>query len=119
MHERPVFRIKRTITLLAVLVMLLGVTAVSASAHEQIPPHGHLFVLGLQLDETGEPVGYRKCVDLANNQALRLNAHHEHIHFGKAGDALRNAGHVVVPATPFGPFDDCAHLAQVFGPPTQ
>ncbi len=89
---------KRAITLVAALTLLMG-----------------LLVLGLEFGPEG--VTYRKCVDLANNQALPLHVHHEKLHFGRAGEALRtNAGHFVVPTAPFSHFRDCAHLAELFPP---
>jgi hypothetical protein len=95
--------------------LLLGLSAVPASA--QLPPHPHVLVLGLELDEQGEPVGFRKCVDLAANQPLPLNAQHQHVHFGPAGEALfAHAGHVVVPTAPFPgiPWTDCESLIAFF-----
>ena len=77
-----------------------------------------MLVLGVEFGPTGPT--YRKCVDLANNWALPWNAHHEHVHTGKAGEALRDkAGHVPIPTAPFSPIRDCAHLAELFGPPTK
>lgn len=71
-------------------------------------PHPHMLVLGLELDEFEEPVGFRRCVDLAAGRTLPLNAQHEHMHFGTAGLKLfTKAGHAVVPGAPFPePFDD-------------
>ena len=61
-----------------------------------------------ELGPSGEPVRFRKCVDLAANQALPLNAHHEHVHFGTAGRApVYERWHVVVPGAPFpAPFEE-------------
>ncbi len=96
------------------LVAALGVVPAAAA---EPPPHGHMLILGLEFGPGG--VTYRKCVDLANNQALPLHAHHERVHFGRAGEALfENAGHAVAPTAPFSPFRDCAHLAELF-PPTK
>jgi hypothetical protein len=92
--------------------------ALTAPAVAQLPPHPHLLVLGLELNEAGEPVGFRKCVELAAGQALPLNTQHEHVHFGHAGEALfTHAGNVVVPAAPFPgvPFSNCAELEALFG----
>ncbi len=94
---------------LSVLVLAVGLVMVAIPAPGQdFERHPHMLVLGLELDETGEPVGFRKCVDLAANSRLPLNAHHEHMHFGTAGEALfTRAGNVVVPGAPFpAPFDD-------------
>ena len=109
-------RIRNGIVALAV-VGALGVSAM-ASANGGPPPHGHMLILGVEFGPTG--VTYEKCVDLANNQVLRFNAHHEHLHTGNAGEALfTNAGHVVVPTAPYSHINDCAHLEELFGPPTK
>jgi hypothetical protein len=81
-----------------------------------------MLVLGLELDESGEPVGIRKCVDLAAGEALLLTAHHQHVHFGTAGEALfTHAGNVVVPGAPFPepfeepvPWSNCEELIDFF-----
>jgi hypothetical protein len=109
---------RKLVLVSAVLVMLMGTTALSVAADDDIPPHGHMLILGIEFGDDGS-ITYRKCVDLANNQALKLNAHHDHVHVGTAGDALRNAGHYPVPTSPLSPIDNCAHLAEIFGPPTK
>lgn len=102
-----------------VLLFVFGMLTGPAGAQEELelPPHPHLLVLGLELDESGEPIGFRKCVDLAAGQALPLKAQHEHVHFGTAGFKLATeAGHAVVPAAPFPgiPFSNCAELVAIF-----
>lgn len=94
--------------LLVLIIALVLVAIALPLPAQEFEPHPHALVLGIELDETGEPVGFRKCVDLAANQPLPLNAHHEHVHFGTAGVHLfENAGNVVVPMAPFpSPFDD-------------
>jgi hypothetical protein len=109
-------------------VMVTGSLALTATADEHIPEHGHMLV---QRPEIGivtvegvayvAAVGFRGCVDLAANRALHLGAHHDRVHFGTAGEMLdTKAGHAVVPTTPFGPWDDCAALRAalpiIFGP---
>ena len=96
--------------------------APSAAADEHgapvIPPHPHVLVLGAELDSSGRVLlGYRKCVDIASNRALPLNSQHEHIHFGRAGIALHDAGHAFIPVAPaFNlPWKDCASLIKFFG----
>ena len=114
---------RRTITMLAALLLALGMMAGPAVAdHHGGPPdfdtpHSHVLLLHADvLDETdpltGAPytlLGYGKCVDLAGGKALRQNNFHTNIHFGRAGQALRGAGHLVVP------FFDCAMLDGFFG----
>lgn len=101
--------------LIVVFVLALAVPAL-VGANGEPPPHGHMLVLGVEEGPTGPT--YRKCVDLAHNQALPLNAHHAHVHTGNAGEALANkAGHFAIPTAPYSPFRDCAHLAEFFGPP--
>lgn len=86
--------------------------------NEELPEHPHLHVIGLEFGEGGEPLGWHKCHDLANGQALPLKAHHEHLHVGRAGQAQLEAGNAVVPAAPFPgvPWANCDELAEfVFG----
>ena len=108
---------KFTILLGALALMFLG-TVADADEHE-LPQHPHVLVIGLEFDEATEtPISVERCVDLAANQALRLNAQHEHMHFGTAGGALfDNAGHAVVPVAPFPgvPWTDCDSLLEFFG----
>lgn len=109
---------------LSLLSVLLAGTASAGPDHDTGPlePHPHVLVLGVEVDESGEPVAVRRCVDLAANQPVPLNAHHVHVHFGTAGEALGDAGNFVVPVAPFpSPFDDplpwsdCASLLAFFG----
>lgn len=110
---------------LVVLLLALGLMAMAMPAPAQEPEfveHPHMLVLGLELDEFGDPVGFRKCVDLAAGQALPLRAQHQHVHFGKAGEQLfTKAGHVVVPGAPFPepfeeplPWSNCQELIDFF-----
>ena len=103
------------------LVAATGPSA-TADAHEgPIPPHAHILVVGAEVGGTEEdPVllDYRKCVDIAANRALPLNSQHEHVHFGRAGEALSGAGHIFVPVAPaFNlPWTDCASFLAIFMP---
>lgn len=109
---------------LSVLILAVGLVMVAlpAPGQDEFEEHPHMLVLGLELDSEGEPIGFRKCVDLAANQALPLNAQHEHMHFGRAGQALfENAGNVVVPGAPFPapfgepvPWSNCDELIAFF-----
>lgn len=103
---------KRTTAAVLTALMML-VLAVPAFAQAGPPVHGHILLLGLEFDAGGEPVGYRKCVNIANNNALRLQAHHHTIHQGRAGEALWNAGNAVVPTHPLIPgVHNCADFAR-------
>jgi hypothetical protein len=104
---------------LTVLVASLGLLAVSfgvADANEP-PPHGHLLVTGITFDGDGEPTGFKHCRLLAAGRPVPLNAHHAHVHTGKAGEMLwtrANAG--VVPLAPLAPWTTCAQFeAMIFG----
>lgn len=106
------------------LAVALGVVLAGAAATADLPPHPHILLIDadLEFDPSAEPPlivnDYKKCVDIAANQTLRLNAHHEHFHFGTAGDALRvRTGNFPLPAAPFPgvPWVDCAGFEQIFG----
>jgi hypothetical protein len=114
---------RKMITTLAALLLTLGMMAGPAAADEPGPPdfdtpHSHVLLLHADvLNEpnpvTGAPytlLGYGKCIDLAGGMALSHNRFHTNVHFGRAGQALRGAGHLVVP------FADCATLDGPFGP---
>lgn len=110
----------RKLFLAALVLGLLsaGSVALASPDHSSpFPEHPHVLVLGLEFDGE-EPVGARKCIDLAANRALPLRAHHVHVHFGTAGEALFvNAGHGVAPTAPFPgvPWANCAELMEFFG----
>lgn len=110
----------------SVIVGALGALFIGAvaAAQEELPPHPHILLIDadIEFDPTVEPpltvnsVG--QCVDIANNQTLRLNSHHEHFHFGTAGDALRQlTGNFPLPAAPFPgvPWTDCESFLAFFG----
>jgi len=112
--------VKNVLKVAVALGFVFGLFAVPALSQE-FPEHPHMLVLGLELDEQGGPVGFRKCIDLAANQALPLRAQHQHVHFGTAGEALfERAGHVVVPGAPFPdpedpvPWSNCEELIAFF-----
>lgn len=110
---------KRWVMIVAAATMVFGVAAGPAAAHDHeggTPEHPHALVLGLEFDESGEVVGFRKCVDLAGNRALPLHAHHDTVHTGTAGQALfEKAGHGVVPLHPLFPgIHNCADLIAAF-----
>ncbi|WP_157041897.1 hypothetical protein [Nitriliruptor alkaliphilus] len=112
----------RRIAIVLAGMALLGAFATSAMSQEDFEEHPHMLVIGLELDEFGEPIGLRRCVDLAANQALPNTAHHENVHFGQARQVLfEKGGHLVVPGAPFPapfaeplPWSNCAELIAFF-----
>ena len=112
---------KRITATLAAMLLAIGLLAAPAAASDhsghEVPPHGHMLLLHATWTGPGVgpgtmPTSYARCVDLA---AGRNNAaHHDTVHTGRAGQALRGAGHLVVPtfAVP-----NCEALAK-FLPPT-
>ena len=114
-----------TVSLAAVALMAagLGTAGVAAADEHEGPPlplHGHMLLLDatLEFGPNGPEITYGKCIDLANAKKLKLNAHHEHFHFGRAGEAQLNAGHAIVPTAPVFdiPWTDCASFAGFFPP---
>lgn len=119
MSKTPAF-----VTATAVAALALA-TAPLASADEHeppapIPPHPHILLVGAEVDFSSEPpvlLDYTRCVDLASNNRLPLNSQHEHMHFGRAGEALAAGGsHFVIPAAPAFdlPWTDCASFLAIF-----
>ena len=74
-------------------------------------PHGHVLLNGVEFGPDG--ITYSKCVELADGRVLRGSAHHDSVHTGNAGGspfaqgALFDAGHVVVPLSPWTPWEGC------------
>lgn len=103
--------------LLAVLVAAGSLLISDAATAEDLEDHPHMLVLGFEADATG-PTGYRRCVDLAANRHVPLHAHHDHLHDedGRASQAQRRAGNVVVPGAPLTPWADCEALIAFFFP---
>lgn len=94
-----------------------GAPALAAGPDGPPPPHGHILVLGVEVDAAGEWADFRRCVDIADNQPLPLHAHHAHLHRGRAGDALRGAGNWPVPTAPLTPWSNCEEFIEmVFAP---
>lgn len=101
-------------TALAALLTLglLASPALADGGHDDgPPPHGHLLLLGATFTVNPGPAGppvfihsYQRCVELAAGRPVPNQAHHDGVHTGAAGSALRtHAGHLVVPLTPVGP----------------
>ncbi len=117
---------KRLILLFAFLG-LLGLVAfanpVTADEHETpLPPHPHMLLqkATVVFGAEGPQVSYKRCVDLAANQAVPLHAHHEKVHFGTTGVSFMGgeSGHIVIPTAPFPgvPWGNCAGFALFFPP---
>lgn len=103
----------------AIAAMLMGGLlvgpAASAPGSSKDDSHPHLHITGLELDENEEPLGWRKCKPLANGQQVPVEAHHSHLHTGRAGEAQWQAGNAVVPAIEgVTPWTNCAELAAFF-----
>lgn len=106
----------KLILVLTFAVTVLAMVGTGLADEHELPEHPHLLLLGLEFDASGEPIGFRKCQELAAGQALPLNSQHEHVHFGTAGQALFfKAGNAVVPAAPFPevPWSNCAEFEAV------
>jgi hypothetical protein len=109
---------------LVVLVLALGMMAGASAAEEEHgdpPEHGHIRLLhatgtGPGVGPGTEVLSYRKCIDLANGKALPMQAHHHTVHTGRAGQALRGAGHLTIPTAPLTPIMNCAHFATLLPP---
>jgi hypothetical protein len=99
--------------------MVVGSQAVSAVGQE-FPPHPHVLLHGAEVVPVPDPppftppyriVGFDRCVELAAGQAIPLIAHHENLHFGRAGQAVRRGGLFVAPLDPLFPgITSCADL---------
>ena len=111
---------RKAIPFLLTVALGVWIAASAATASDHLPEHPHVLVLGLEFDEETEtPLSFRKCIDLAANRPLPLNAQHAHMHFGTAGEALFvHAGHGVAPTAPFPgvPWANCEELIQFFFP---
>ncbi|HVM03993.1 MAG TPA: hypothetical protein VM242_02370 [Acidimicrobiales bacterium] len=100
----------------AALAAIAGAGFVSPAGSQDVPPHSHLLLTGIELDETGEwPLSIKKCRPLANGHSVPLQAHHANLHTGRAGEALWEAGNAVVPVFPGDtPWEDCETLMEFF-----
>jgi hypothetical protein len=115
----------RHLVVLMVLIAMLGATGLGPVLAHGVPDHPHMLVQRPVVEIIdGAPylVGFRKCVDLAGGRNVPLNAHHDHIHTGRAGEALfERAGHAVIPGAPLSPWANCAALQAALpilvGPP--
>jgi hypothetical protein len=96
----------------------MAVSIAGPAQSEGPPPHSHLHLIGIVLDESGEwPLSINKCKPLANGRAVPLSAHHANLHTGRAGEAQWEAGNAVFPVFlgPDGtPWRDCESLMEFF-----
>ena len=112
---------------LAAMLLAIGLLAAPATASDhgghEVPPHGHMLLLHATWDVVETPAGprffptsYARCVDLAAGR--NIAAHHDTVHTGRAGQALRGAGHLVIPNSQLSPMApaDCAGLAELLPP---
>jgi hypothetical protein len=93
--------------------MLLGAAALATGVQGKdwggVPPHGHVMLVRAQIAEGS--LLFDRCVEFAAGEALPNAAHHLSVHTGAAGGspfvqgALWNAGNIVVPLSPYVPFD--------------
>lgn len=98
---------RKTTMILTAMLLAFAMMAVPAAASPLDDPHPHVLLLRADVSPSpGMPpyivTGYDKCVDLAGGEALKHNRFHTNVHFGRSGQALRGAGHIVVP------FANCA-----------
>jgi hypothetical protein len=116
----PAMASRRLVVLTAALALAIGLLAAPASADTRPPPfnqpHGHVLLIGADVDWVGGAPPYRinsykRCVELAGGRSVPLHAHHDRVHFGRAGQALAAAGHLVVPLNIIPGIDSCADLS--------
>jgi hypothetical protein len=111
--------LRRLVVVVAGWTLLIGLLAVPGLTEENdVPLHGHIMLQHVEVDESGSPIGYRRCVELANGRHVPLHAHHDNLHLQMYGDPGRaalalagHAGHWVIPTAPLTPWTDCAGFA--------
>lgn len=105
------------IAALAMLLLTAGTAAGDEHDEHEVPEHPHALIIGVGGDEISGFTAVN-CVDLAANQSLPLNAHHDHIHTGAAGAALfYHTDSFAVPLAPFPfapPVSNCDELLELF-----
>jgi len=104
---------RRTVVIVATLLMTLGLIGGPALAHGTgdwgpMGEHPHALLVGVETVPNPDypdfgppafPVSWDRCVDLAGGEPLPNPNHHNTVHQGKAGGALFGAGHMVIPFT--------------------
>ncbi len=110
---------RKLIALISSMLLLVALMALPSAAAEHehdhdVPEHPHVLLLNFEFNPDDGSVDFDRCIDLAANRELPLNAHHHSVHVGTAGFGdpsvgLTRAGHAVVPMQPFpeSPFEDC------------
>lgn len=120
-----------TVAVAAIMTLVLAGGAATAAQHdhdhEELPEHPHVLVVGVEYEEVETPEGvervavaYKNCIDLAANQALKLNAHHHNVHFGTPNMKFfenLDGRNLVIPMAPFPgvPFANCDELIEMSG----
>jgi hypothetical protein len=104
----------------AAAMALIGVLGSGPTGASELPEHGHVMLLGAVWTGSGPDTdisSYDRCVDLANGNALKNHAHHNTIHTGIAGGAVKKSGHLVIPTAPLAPpwLTGCAAVDAMFG----
>lgn len=121
--ERRTHTRTRTAAVLAAALLPLSLLPAMAGASGP-PDHGHAMLHHVEMvpnpgynpnDPTsGPPVfvtDYSRCVDLANARKLPLHVHHDNIHTGAAGAAIRDRSpHLVIPLAPLTDYESCADI---------
>jgi hypothetical protein len=106
-------KLRNKAAFLGAAVMAVSALTAAPTSATGPPLHGHMLVLGVKFD-SGAPVGFTKCIHLAAGKAVPLNAHHAHLHTGRAGEAQWAAGHAVIPTAPLTPWANCEALKVAF-----
>ena len=102
-------KIVTTAAIGALAVATVNLTS-SATADEGPPLHGHIMLIGAVWEGEGPGTvvkSFRRCITLASGNVLSLQAHHQTVHRGQAGEALRAAGNLVIPLAPLSGFTGC------------
>lgn len=101
------------------LVLSLGMFGGAALAENDngngngMPDHVHFLLIHADIDD-GVLVGFQHCTELAGGQVLPNEVHHDLVHFGTAGEALSNAGNLVLPGEPWVPYGETCEDVQKF-----
>jgi len=109
-HTTDGRRRQRILAVVVGTLLALGMLAAPATASGP-PHHPHAMLVHAEWEGSGPGTvvhSYERCVDLANGRSQPNHVHHDTVHEGAAGAALKGAGHLVVPLT-------CAQVAAFFG----